>query len=160
MSTADSVLNVAAVIYSNDIHKRYINKNVTDKKMLQMTKTTTIVIGVIGIIIAIMIPNVINLILYIYTLWAPSMIVPLVACIVTSKDGERKVSPYAAVPSILVGIITFVIFNHFIAEPPLPPVFVGMLFNLIVFVIISYVTGKKKPLGWFLPNDLEIEKEV
>lgn len=48
MGTISSGFNSSATIYMIDIHKRYINKNITDKQQLRILYYATIIIGVIA----------------------------------------------------------------------------------------------------------------
>jgi SSS family solute:Na+ symporter len=48
MGTISSGFNSSATIYMLDIHKRYINKNITDKQQLRILYVATIVIGLMA----------------------------------------------------------------------------------------------------------------
>ncbi len=50
MSTISSGMNASATVFTEDIYKRYINKNVTDKQTLRLLYISTFVFGVLGII--------------------------------------------------------------------------------------------------------------
>jgi SSS family solute:Na+ symporter len=48
MSTLDSSLNTSATVWAVDFYKKKINRRADDKKLLAVTRWTTIIIGVIG----------------------------------------------------------------------------------------------------------------
>jgi len=50
MSTISSGMNASATVFTEDIYKRYINKNVTDKQTLRLLYISTFVFGVLGIV--------------------------------------------------------------------------------------------------------------
>lgn len=52
MSTADSQLLVTASAISEDIYKKYINKDATDGQMLNVSRMSVIVVAIIAVIIA------------------------------------------------------------------------------------------------------------
>ncbi len=52
MSTADSQLLVTASAISEDIYKKYINKDATDSQMLNVSRMSVVVIAILAVIIA------------------------------------------------------------------------------------------------------------
>ena len=50
MSTISSGMNASATVFTEDIYKRYINKNITDKQTLRLLYISTFVFGVLGIV--------------------------------------------------------------------------------------------------------------
>ncbi|MCW3117193.1 MAG: sodium:solute symporter, partial [Chitinophagaceae bacterium] len=50
MSTISSGMNASATVFTEDIYKRYINKNITDKQTLRLLYISTFIFGVLGII--------------------------------------------------------------------------------------------------------------
>lgn len=52
MSTADSQLLLVSSSVGNNLYRSFFNKNATDKQILLVTKLTTLVVAVVGVIIA------------------------------------------------------------------------------------------------------------
>jgi SSS family solute:Na+ symporter len=52
LSTFNSVLNSAATIFSIDIYKRHLEKNVSDKKLVRVGKLTSTILAVFAILVA------------------------------------------------------------------------------------------------------------
>src|SRR5699024_6984419 len=126
MSSGDSLLNTSAVIFTRDIYQRFINSNADDKKLLIWSKIATIAVGTGGIVAALSLPKVLDLLMYTYSLWAPSIIPPIVIAVVWGKALDRKVSSYAGAPAILIGLITTLVWNHLLGEPwGLPSIVAG-----------------------------------
>jgi len=155
MSTGDSILNSAAVIYTRDIYQHFINKKADDRKLLKVSKATTVVVGIGGIIVALTVPRILDLLIITYGLWAPSIIPPLVIAVVWGKALERKVSPYAGPPAIIIGLLSsFVWGNKVLGEPMgIPAIVVGMVANIVVFIVVHNLTSKKDPEGMYLPEE-------
>ncbi|SFD88689.1 solute:Na+ symporter, SSS family [Lentibacillus persicus] len=150
MSSGDSLLNTSAVIFTRDIYQRFINKNADDKKLLFWSKISTIVVGTGGIAAALSLPKVLDLLMYTYSLWAPSIIPPIVIAVVWGKALDRKVSTYAGPPAIVIGLITTLVWNHLLGEPwGLPAIVAGIFANLIVFWAVHVLTKSKTPTGIF-----------
>jgi SSS family solute:Na+ symporter len=79
MSSADSVLNSATTILVKDLHEQYIAREHMDpKRVLRIARLTSAGIGAMGIGLALLLPDVIDLLLLTYNLWAPGIIVPVI----------------------------------------------------------------------------------
>jgi SSS family solute:Na+ symporter len=157
MATTDSILNTSAVIFTRDIYQKFINPAASDTIMLKWSKVTTIVIGIGGLIVALSVPRVFDLLIYTYSFWAPSMLPPLCLALLWGKALERKVSPYAGPPAIVAGLIfTFKWGSR--TWFMLPAVAAGIAANLGVFLIVQILTFKKKPVdGIFAPVEIKPE---
>lgn len=77
MSSADSMLMGPVVIFVNDIYRKYIRPDATDKKLVQVARIAIIVFGVLAIALAYRVPNVLELILYAYTFGAAGLFFPM-----------------------------------------------------------------------------------
>jgi len=59
ISTADSLLLLASTTFTNDIYKRYINKNASDDQILKVSRVVSVCVGVFAVFAAIFSSNVI-----------------------------------------------------------------------------------------------------
>ena len=50
MSTISSGMNASATVFTADIYKRYINKNISEKKELSVLQLATVVFGILGLV--------------------------------------------------------------------------------------------------------------
>lgn len=156
MSTGDSILNTASTIFTRDIYQKFINPKATDKQMLSLAKWSTLIVGFGGIVVALLIPNVFDLMVFIFDLWAPSIVPVIVIALLWGKAKDRKVSPYAAVPAMLAGIIVALVWNYGLNEPfAKPALIMGILANLITFFIVHSLTKKKQPGKGFTQENLD-----
>ncbi|MCG8701880.1 MAG: hypothetical protein MI922_27750, partial [Bacteroidales bacterium] len=78
MSSADSILNSSTAIIVKDIIDVYSKRDKPSSYKLKMARYASILIGISGMVIALLIPNIIDLLLLTYTLWAPGIIVPVI----------------------------------------------------------------------------------
>lgn len=156
MSTGDSILNTAAVIFTRDIYHKFINPNANTSKLLKYSKLATLIVGVGGVAAALSIPSVLTLLMTTYGLWAPSIIPPLVISIVWGKALERKVSPYAGAPAVIIGLASALIWGKGLGDPyGIPAIVVGVVINIIVFVVVHNMTKNKIPSGSYIPEEIE-----
>lgn len=143
MSSGSSILNTAAVIFTRDIYGKYINKEATDRNMVDWTKYATLVVGFGGVIISLFIPGVMDLMLFTFQLWAPSILPPLVIGIMWGGALEKKVSVRAGTPAVIAGLVITLIWMN-IGEPfAIPAIAIGIVTNLIVFYIAHFLTNSK-----------------
>ncbi|GAB4044026.1 sodium:solute symporter family protein [Spirosoma litoris] len=49
MSTISSGMNASATVFTEDIYKRYINADISDKKLLRLLHVTTVIVGLLGL---------------------------------------------------------------------------------------------------------------
>jgi SSS family solute:Na+ symporter len=77
MSTADSVLMGPVAIVTNDIYHKLLRPDASEQSLVRVARVSTIVLGVLGIAIAYLVPNVLDLILYAYTFGAAGLFFPM-----------------------------------------------------------------------------------
>ncbi len=77
MSTADSALIGPVAIFTNDIYKKRLRPQASNRSMLRVARVATVVMGVLAIGIAWLVPNVLELILYAYTFGAAGLFFPM-----------------------------------------------------------------------------------
>lgn len=135
MSTIDSIILVGSATILKDIHKTFINPNLTEKQMLRLGRSYTFFYGLLGLIAAYLIPHIIKL-----------QIISGSALLVLSPAAIggfvwKKATAKASFWSILTGII--VTFSLYPLMPTLSFI-PGTLVSLILFIVISKFTYKEK----------------
>ena len=70
MSSADSCLIGPVAIFTNDIYRKCLNQQASDRTLVRVARISTLVMGILAIATAWLIPNVLELILYAYTFGA------------------------------------------------------------------------------------------
>jgi len=79
MSSADSVLNSSTAIFVKDLFEKYLYKSgKRHPRELLIARSFSFSLGLLGIVMALLLPNIIDLLLLTYNLWAPGIIVPVV----------------------------------------------------------------------------------
>lgn len=154
MSSGDSILNTAAVIFSRDVYKMFINNKATDKQLLFISKVGTIVIGVIGVFMAVNATGVFDAMMSLYGYWAPSLVPPLAIAILFGGSLERKISPYAGLAGIISGLVAKIIWDNMQMPYGIPSIIIGIVCNLFAIFIVHNVMKNKEGIGMFRPEEL------
>lgn len=79
MSSADSYLNSAAVIFVNDILAPLKSKKMTSHYQLRIAQLSTLIIGGIAIVFSLTSANLLDILLFTYKFWGPTIVIPLIA---------------------------------------------------------------------------------
>lgn len=103
MSSAGSFLNSAAVSFSHDIVKPLLKgKPLTDREELSMARIVNATGKVRSIIVAMMLPGLLDIFLFAYNFWAPLVITVLVAAFFGWQAPGRVFIAAAAVGLIAI----------------------------------------------------------
>lgn len=141
MSTADSYLNSTAVVFVRDIYSKHINCNASSKQHLKIERWVSLIVGVVATLFALTATSIVDALLMSYSLWAPTMIIPLIGAVLFNVMSKR-----AALSAIFLGGATTALWNW----GPFPlqeltgltPLLAGVSMNLAIFVLIA-VTDKQ-----------------
>jgi solute:Na+ symporter, SSS family len=135
MSTQDTYLQSAAVSFVRDIVQAF-KEETSEKKMLIYTRTTTILIGVLGVVFAINAQGIIKALLLNYTFWAPTIVLPLILAILL----PNKVKPISGLVSILTGGISVALWEWLFDNPfGISSLIVGVVMNQIGFWLTHFL---------------------
>lgn len=111
MSSADSILNSSTAIFVKDLYEEYISKSNTNiKKGLLIARISSVFLGGLGILLALVLPNVIDLLLLTYTLWAPGIILPVIFG-VFSKQKSKALNNTIFITMLISTATTIVYMN-------------------------------------------------
>ncbi len=135
MSSADSFLNAAAVNLVHDVSKPLTANRLTNKQELWLTQGFTLVIGILSFIFAISFENLFDSILMIFGLWAPVVLVPIIAAI-RGFRGNLMIFLTTAGSGLLTSLLWDYYFGH---GTQISGMFLGTCMALIVFLIIVWL---------------------
>ena len=140
VSTADSILTAATSHVVNDLYVRYFCKdNMEDpaaqKKLLNISRVMTLVIGVISVVVALAIPSVLMVLNSSYTLFTAGVFSPVVAGLLWKK--ATKAGAFAGLFSglafVALGWSGFSFFG-------IPSDIASSLLSLVVLIVVSLIT--------------------
>ncbi len=135
MSSADSCLMGPVAIFTNDIYKRYIKPDSTELHLVRVARYATLILGILAIVTAYLIPNVLDLILYAYTFGSAGIFFPMLGLLFWKKTTAK-----GAFWSMLLGGSSAVIYS-IIGEPfGFSASYLGWIIGLPTLIIVSLLS--------------------
>lgn len=141
LSTADSCLMASSSNFMHDLIQKIFPNAVSDKMAMSLSKLLTLLLGVIAVLIALKLTEVLSLMLYSYAFMVSGLLVPLLAAVFLGIKDEK-----AAVVSMITGGGTTISLIIFAKQLPLgldANVF-GISVSLLSFIIIYSLLKKTK----------------
>lgn len=144
MKSQDSLLNAASVALNNDFLGNYSKKK---NNALLITRIFNVLIGTVAVVFAINVPSVIDALLICYTLWAPTIVLPLVIGVL-----KKDVKPLSGLLAIVFGAIGTIIWEWVLHNPnDVPSLLIGILCNQAAFWLSELLIKKNSNNKLFLP---------
>jgi solute:Na+ symporter, SSS family len=133
MSSADSVLNSSTTIFVKDLFEKYIyRERKKHPKELLIARSFSFSLGLFGIGIALILPDIIELLLLTYNLWAPGIIIPVIYG-VFSKHKSKKLNDLMFIVMVISTLAT-VGYMTIGYQQVIQPSIVGLGVSFIVFL--------------------------
>lgn len=137
MSTADSCLMAASGNFVTDILGTLKKKNTFNE--IRLSQITTLIIGVLAILLATLMQSVLELMLYSYAFMVSGLFVPVLGMLILKKP-----SPIAALFAMIIGGVTtlVLIVLHIKLPYGLDANFFGITLSAITFILLQNLTKK------------------
>ncbi len=140
LSTADSCLMASSSNILHDLLQKVFNLKASDKKMMWISKGLTLVLGVVAVLIALRLTEVLSLMLYSYAFMVSGLLVPLLAAVFL----KHRYQPAAIISMISGGFTTiFLIAMDFDLPFALDPNIFGILVALITYSLARVILLNK-----------------
>jgi len=144
MSSADSCLSCLATVVMEDAYRRHVDPNATDKRLLRIAQTSTLILGGAGAVCAWFFSNVAEILVFVYDFWAPTMVLPFLVALFWYHQSRV----YAVVVSMIMGMIAVIVWRFGFDSPgDIGPALFGFAAALVSFSIALPLTSRL-PLGW------------
>jgi SSS family solute:Na+ symporter len=159
LSTFNSVLNSAATIFSIDIYKEHIDKNVSENTIVKVGKLTTLILAIFAIVVAPMVANAPEGLYQLLQKLNGIFFIPI-ASIMIAGFFTKSISAIAAKSSLFVGLF-FYISVTFIFKSDIHFVHVWgieFILNMITMFIISNIFPNKKKENIKNQNFIELKE--
>ncbi len=101
VSTCDAILFMLATSLSQDLYKRFLRPDATDRQLLAVARMASVAGGVGGVLLALQLPTVTAALGIFYSLLGVSLFVPVIGGLYTRRAGATE-----ALASIAAGIVT------------------------------------------------------
>jgi len=159
LSTFNSVLNSAATIFSIDIYKKHVDKNVSENKIVKVGRLTTLILAIFAIIVAPMVANAPEGLYQLLQKLNGIFFIPI-ASIMIAGFFTKNISAFAAKISLLVGLL-FYINVTFVFKSDIHFVHVWgieFILNIVTMFIISNIFPHKKKKDVKSENFVELNE--
>ncbi|MFW5995930.1 MAG: sodium:solute symporter family protein [Halanaerobiaceae bacterium] len=139
MSTADSLLTAGTSHIINDLWLK-LKGGDDDINKLAISRLFTVLLGAVALIIALLVPTIIDALIYSYTMYTAGVFVPVIGGVIW-KGATKEGAMTALLGGSLVAIMG-ILLNFEFGKMPVE-VYSGLI-SLVLFVIVSLATGRKK----------------
>ena len=134
MSSADTMLLIVSMTLIHDLYIKTLNKELAPEAILKMSRWTTLVIGILAVVIAATVFSVVHI-----AIEAVSFSVALLPAVIFGFYGKKSTNA-AAFWSIVIGTLTILIFLFI---DPVQAFIPGIIMSFISFFIINALTKPK-----------------
>ncbi len=152
MSTANAQVLALSTVYTMDIHRKYINKNLSEHKLIWVGRWSLLIFSAIAYIMALFVPGLLVTIGLVALGGTAQVMIPTCGALFWKRSTVA-----GAASGMAVGLGLLVLFTFSPIKAPGPFVSGGgalfaLICNLIVFVVVSNMT---KPRPEKLMNELK-----
>jgi SSS family solute:Na+ symporter len=145
MSSADSILNSGTAVVVKDFYEEYLKKKQGREMRLVYVRLTTIILGVLGFMLAAFIPDVIDLLLFTYSVWAPSILVPVLFGVFTKQKSWHVYR--LIIFTMMVSALATLLFTLTEYAEHLQPTVFGVGIAVVVFLSGYFFLPVSKKIG-------------
>ncbi|GHA10986.1 sodium:solute symporter family protein [Oceanisphaera arctica] len=151
MSTADSYLNSASVIFVKDIYQGFINPDVGEKNKLWIERLVNLLIGIGAVVFALYATSIIDALLISYSLWAPTILIPFVLGVLLDLKCSKS-----AIGAIIAGALVTIVWKwgpwDLSGMTGLSALVAGVSANLLTFTVIYHTFKNSRPATLITKN--------
>lgn len=140
MSTADSCLIASSGNFVNDIMEKYIFRGTGTKFIIRLSQITTLIVGLLAIIIAGSFHTVLEIILQAYSFMVAGLFVPTLIALFKK---EKSTAAVMAAMTSGGGITLFLIFTEIKMPGGLDPSIAGIILSASVYFLLEPFTNKE-----------------
>jgi solute:Na+ symporter, SSS family len=114
ISTADAVLFMLATSLGRDLYKSFLNPAADDRKLLRVSRWTSVAAGALGVGLAILLPTVVDALKTFYGILTATLFVPLLAGLISSRPTAQH-----ARAAVVVSLVVLVATRAWLSGSPL-----------------------------------------
>ena len=143
LSSLDSLLNAGAVVFTQDILRRFAK--LPDTVALKSGRYSTIIIAGIAAAAAVFVPSVIKGLLFCYTIWAPAILPALIIGL-----WIKQPRPLAGLLSMITGTLVALLFElPFLLKTQVPAILPALACSLTAYLLGHWAEGfyKRRPFS-------------
>ena len=139
MSSQDSCLHSASVAFSIDLYQM-ARPDATEETLLRYSQYAVGVIGAIAVTFALLVPGLVQALLIVYTMWAPTVVAPLVIGLLWPK-----VPKASGIAAMAAGAIAAAVWEWGLAVPyGVPSLVAGLVANQVAFWAVAHYSRRRE----------------
>ena len=131
VSSCDAILFMLATSLSQDLYRRFFAPNADDRQVLLAARIAAVTGGALGVLAALVLPNILAALTIFYSLLGVSLFVPVVGGLFVRRAGRRE-----ALAAIATGITTLLIVRFAGPGGWLDPALFGLLASAVAFGLV------------------------
>lgn len=144
ISSADAVLFMLTTSLSKDLYQTFVNPHASDERLLRVGRITSVVAGLLGVLLAAILPTVITALSIFYSILSVALFVPLIAGLYSSR-------PNATCAHLtILGSITGMTLIHYLTSGAglfgITPTTWGIACALIIMGGSSWIVGLERKM--------------
>ncbi|MDE2794313.1 MAG: sodium:solute symporter family protein [Gemmatimonadota bacterium] len=105
ISSADAILFMLSTSLSKDLYKRFVKPKATDGQVLKVARGAAVAGGLAGVVLAVVLPSVVDALTIFYSLLSVSLFVPVVAGIHSRRPGAGEALAAAAAGVVVLLVV-------------------------------------------------------
>jgi SSS family solute:Na+ symporter len=139
VDTCDTILFMISTTVSNDLFKRYVRPQATDRELLLVARLAAVAGGAIGVWLSIYLTTIVAAMTVFYSLLGVSLFVPVLGGLYSRRAGSPE-----ALAAILIGVAALVVvrFGAFGRMPWLDPTLSGLVAAAVAFCAVLIIRGR------------------
>ena len=143
VDTCDAILFMISTSASQDLYRRFINPGATDGRLLLVGRSTAVVGGTVGVILAVFLDTVIGAVTVFYSLLVVTMLVPVLGGLYVPRAGTRE-----ALAAIGTGVVTLFLARFELAGafPWLDPALAGIVAAALAYCLVLAFRRQSDPV--------------
>jgi SSS family solute:Na+ symporter len=142
LSSADAVLFMLTTSLARDLYQRFLHPDVTESKLLRLSRGASFLAGTAAVILAVILPSVISALTIFYSLLSVALFVPVLAGLYWSKPGPRT-----CLQAVLLSVAATIVI-HFTTSGEgiffLSPTALGICVSALSFSLAGRLRFRKK----------------
>ena len=143
VDTSDAILFMISTSASQDLYRRFVNPSASDRQLLLVGRSTAVLGGALGVLLAILLDTVIGAVTVFYSLLVVTMLVPVLGGLYVHRAGTRE-----ALAAIITGVATlfFVRFGVVGRFPWLDPALAGIVAATLAYCLVLVFRRESDPV--------------
>jgi SSS family solute:Na+ symporter len=141
VSSADAILFMLSTSLSKDLYKRYVAPDASDAQMLRVARAAAVAGGVAGVLLAIVIPTVIDSLRVFYSVLSVSLFVPIVAGLHARRGGAPEALAAIGAGIAVLFAVRLTGLNQ--ASRLLDPTLLGIVASAVAFGVVVKLRGNR-----------------